>query len=150
MKKNKLSEKKMVNLFTKKMKQENHLFKHIKEYYVPPLKIDYICFMDGDFIAIEFKLTNWKKVIMQANNNKYWFEKVFICMLEPKTEKKCNEIIDNAKKLDIGVIFYNEGLNEFIQSFSPKTKRDNHFTLMKLKTKSLKTTLGFKENYNYE
>ncbi|WP_342276290.1 hypothetical protein [Spiroplasma endosymbiont of Nebria brevicollis] len=57
--------------------------------------------------AIEFKLTNWKKVIEQAQNIKTAFDYISICLMEPKRNNTKLLIIEECKKYGIGLIFSN-------------------------------------------
>lgn len=71
----------------------------------------------GRLIAIEFKLSNWKKVLKQSKRHQNTFELTYVCL--PK-RKFLNKLILSAKKDNIGVITYDENNNEIKVQVAPR------------------------------
>ena len=73
----------------------------------------------NDITAIELKLHDWKKVIKQVLTVNIAFDFLQICMLEPKSKKKQDSIIEECSKHGIGVYFFNykeKKINKIISS----------------------------------
>jgi len=60
---------------------------------------------NDDIITIEFKLTNWKKALKQAETHKYGANKAYICMPKPAFGFK-TEFIEALKNQKIGLYQY--------------------------------------------
>jgi len=70
--------------------------------------------------AIEFKLTDWKRVINQVLNVSISFDFLEICISEPKTAKSKNLIIKKCEDLGLGLYFFNHENVSFVYSVLPK------------------------------
>lgn len=114
----------IVDEYIKYLVSRNVSKKHIiKEQLYGSTRIDLLYKSKNSLIAIEFKKNNFNKVINQAINLKYSFNKVFICFLKPKNQNSFNKKLQKCKNLNIGFITYNEQSKKFKTHFNPNSKK---------------------------
>lgn len=78
---------------------------------------------DLSIMAIEFKIHDWKRAILQAQSVALCFDYLSICLPKPKTLKGCQTVINACKTNGVGLYFYNTQLTSFEKILSsPKTK----------------------------
>jgi len=63
--------------------------------------------------AIEFKIHDWKRAIIQVRSVEICFEYLFICLPKPKTLVSYNKIISACEANGIGLYFYDSMRNTF-------------------------------------
>ncbi len=64
--------------------------------------------IDETISAIEFKTNNWRRAIDQVLRVSMSFDFLEICVLDPKTEKSRNSIIETCTQLGIGLYLFNQ------------------------------------------
>lgn len=76
----------------------------------------------GKLTAIEFKLHDWKRAILQAQSVGICFDFLCICLPKPKTPAGEKNIVDACECNGVGLILYDETLDEFeVRVKSPRT-----------------------------
>ncbi len=78
---------------------------------------------DQTVSAIEFKTTNWKKAIKQVLEVSISFDYLEVCIVEPKTEKTKNQIMETCSTFGIGLYFFNQDTISF--SYTVKSQKVN-------------------------
>lgn len=63
--------------------------------------------------AIEFKINDWKRAILQIQGVGLCFDYLFICLPKPKTLSGCTKIISACELRGIGLYFYDYVENIF-------------------------------------
>jgi hypothetical protein len=72
--------------------------------------------------AIELKLHDWKRAILQVKDVGLCFDYLYICLPKPKTPTCCQNIIKTCEIGGIGLYFYNVEANVFEKVVdSPRT-----------------------------
>lgn len=72
-----------------------------------------------EITAIEFKLSNWKRAIVQVLQVSCCFDFLKICIPLPATPQGKNSVISECRKYGIGVVFYNSAKGTFEESLKP-------------------------------
>lgn len=73
------------------------------------------------FVCIEFKLTDWKKVIAQAIRVLNGTPLVYVAMPLPATIQKRNTIQEECKELGLGLFWFNKN-GKWDRKYSPNEK----------------------------
>lgn len=68
---------------------------------------------DKTITAVEFKVKNWKKAIEQAVSVAISFDFLEVCMVQPKTDKGKQVIINQCEQLGIGLYFTSSNEENF-------------------------------------
>lgn len=63
--------------------------------------------------AIEFKLNNWKKAILQVKDVSICFDSLYICLPRPKKKNSEKKILNECMINGVGLLFYDENQNKF-------------------------------------
>lgn len=66
--------------------------------------IDMLLINDDQFIAIEFKLNDWKRAIIQARDHLLGVDKSYICL--PCTKRVTDSIVESLEKEGVGLLQY--------------------------------------------
>lgn len=74
------------------------------------LNVHDLIYIDKDrkFVCVEFKLTDWKKVIEQANRIRSWTPLVYVAMPLPVSIPKRDAIEDICKEHGLGLFWFNK------------------------------------------
>lgn len=73
-----------------------------------------------EIMAIEFKLDNWKRAVLQAMQVVCCFDFLAICVPQPATAKGRESVISGCDKCGIGVYFYHPGQQIFEEALTPQ------------------------------
>lgn len=73
-----------------------------------------------EITAIEFKLSNWRRAIIQALQVTCCFDFLEICIPLPATQKGKDSVISECNNYGIGVVFYNSAKGTFEEPLKPK------------------------------
>lgn len=65
--------------------------------------------------AVEFKMHDWKRAILQAQSVGLCFDFLWICLPKPKTQAGCRTIIETCEIKGVGLYLYDSGINAFEQ-----------------------------------
>lgn len=65
--------------------------------------------------AIEFKIKDWKRAIKQLYEISSCFDFLILCILKPKTEKCIETIRSTCSEKGIGLIFWDQSDDSFMQ-----------------------------------
>lgn len=99
---------------------EVELILPVKEYFVKKgftvfhevrigfCRADLVAINDETVVAVELKLANWKKAVVQARNYQLAAEFVFLAFPEKKIDLILNKAIDQLKREGIGVLSVDE------------------------------------------
>lgn len=60
---------------------------------------------NDQLISIEFKISNWRRALEQAEDHKYGVNKAYICIPRPKRAVS-RELIELSQQLGIGIFLY--------------------------------------------
>lgn len=82
--------------------------------------------------AFEIKMENWKKALMQAHRYQY-FSNVSIVVLPEKKLKVVSDFLKTFINLKIGLWGYNEITEKITTLFTPRPKKNPHFSKYYLK-----------------
>lgn len=69
--------------------------------------------------AIEFKLHDWKRAILQTQSVSLCFDYLYICMPRPKTKKSQENIANACKSNGVGLYFYDMVTDRFELCIQP-------------------------------
>ncbi len=86
---------------------------------------DMVCFKEKEVIAVELKLRNWKKAIIQAKNYQLGSDYVYIAFPLMKSHNILKKAQHILKKEGIGLLVINEkntGVKEIIKPSKSKRK----------------------------
>ena len=73
--------------------------------------------------AIEFKVHDWKRAILQAQSVALCFDYLYICMPKPKTIKGIESVVNSCEANGVGLYFFNTDTRTFEKVIdSPKTE----------------------------
>ena len=78
----------------------------------------------NEISAIEFKIKDWKRAIMQLSEVAVCFDYLMLCMPKPKTKKCISNIKSSCKSLGIGLCFFDQITNQFSTEYSAKNIHD--------------------------
>jgi len=73
-----------------------------------------------EIMAVEFKLSNWKRAVVQALQVTCCFDFLEICIPQPATLKGKDSVISECRKYGIGVVFFDSSQGTFEESLKPK------------------------------
>lgn len=68
--------------------------------------IDVVYKKEEKFVAIEFKLNNWRRALIQARTHNYGADEVYICIPEPKRGDISELLKEELNKTNIGLILF--------------------------------------------
>lgn len=72
--------------------------------------------------AVEFKMHDWKRAILQAQNVDLCFDFLCICLPKPKTQAGCRTIMKTCEIKGVGLYLYDSEINAFEEVISsPRT-----------------------------
>jgi len=72
--------------------------------------------------AVEFKMHDWKRAILQAQNVDLCFDFLCICLPKPKTQAGCRTIMKTCEIKGVGLYLYDSEINAFEKVISsPRT-----------------------------
>ncbi|MBD5083966.1 MAG: hypothetical protein HDT33_02580 [Clostridiales bacterium] len=73
-----------------------------------------------EITAIEFKLGNWKRAVLQAMQVACCFDFLAICIPHPATTRGRNSVLSGCNEYGIGVFFYNSEQHTFEEALMPQ------------------------------
>lgn len=77
--------------------------------------------IDATISAIEFKLHDWKRAILQAQRVSICFDYLYICIPKPKTLKGYQSVVKTCESSGIGLYLYDSDTKTFEKPLdSPK------------------------------
>lgn len=71
--------------------------------------IDIVAIKDGKIVAIELKLSDWRKAIMQSSDHLHGADQSFVCL--PRKTRINDEMIEMVLDRGLGLMFYDEEEN---------------------------------------
>jgi hypothetical protein len=72
--------------------------------------------------AVEFKMHDWKRAILQAQSVGICFDFLCICLPKPKTQVGCHNIMETCEVNGVGLYLYDSEINTFEKVIdSPRT-----------------------------
>jgi len=72
--------------------------------------------------AVEFKMHDWKRGILQAQSVSLCFDFLCICLPKPKTQAGCRTIMETCEIKGVGLYLYDSEINTFEKVISsPRT-----------------------------
>jgi hypothetical protein len=73
--------------------------------------------------AMEFKIHDWKRAILQVQSVALCFDYLYICIPKPKTQKGYQSVVGTCQANGVGLYFFDVITNTFEKSIdSPKTE----------------------------
>jgi hypothetical protein len=73
--------------------------------------------------ALEFKIDDWRRAIMQVQRVALCFDFLYICIPKPKTQKGYNSVVTNCEAKGVGLYMFDLNENSFEKFVdSPKTE----------------------------
>lgn len=87
--------------------------------------------------GVEFKLSNWQRVLKQAKRHKIALDYVSVFLIKPKTARTERQIVSECQKQGIG-LFFLDGITRVYQSVAPlnnqtwKVEKDKVFEYLKV------------------
>jgi len=107
-------------------------------------RADLVCFKQVDTIAVELKLSNWKKAIVQAKNYQLGADYVYIVFPMMKSYNVIRKAENILKKEGIGLLVVNEKTTKVSEIIKPYKSKKKMGDLSKNNTKYKKR----KQKYN--
>lgn len=86
-------------------------------------RADLVCFKEKEVLAVELKLRNWKKAIIQAKNYQLGADYVYIAFPLMKSYNVIKKAEHKLKKEGIGLIVVNEKNTEVKEVIKPKESK---------------------------
>ena len=112
-----ISESELRNLFVEKYQASSDISIHVEvpvftrsvDLVLKDLKSNYIT-------AVEFKLHDWKRAIIQTHSVGICFDFLYICLPTPKTKAGQLSIEKGCKENGVGLFLYDQESNDFKES----------------------------------
>ena len=110
---NRIKEEVLVNLVANHIKERGYqVYKEVRIPISPPRHIDLLAF-NGEVVAIEVKVSDWKTALKQANLYTLVADRVYVAIWDKKRRVILNNI-NLFKYFGIGVIMVGESLVEVL------------------------------------